>query len=113
MKKILNIGSHYVSDFIKSENDYEGRNKYSLDLQLEESTGAVRLIEDAPNETMWGKYWYRSGINATMTKELGNIVTEVCSRIKYKQGDIWLDIACNDGTMMKQIRNRFLQTFYY
>ena len=107
--KILELGSHYVSDFIKSESDYEGRNKYSLDLQLEESTGAVRLIEDAPNETMWGKYWYRSGINATMTKELGNIVTEVCSRVKYKQGDIWLDIACNDGTMMKQIPNEFIK----
>jgi NDP-4-keto-2,6-dideoxyhexose 3-C-methyltransferase len=109
MKKILNIGSHYVSDFIKSETDYESRNKYSLDLQIEESTGAVRLIEDAPNETMWGKYWYRSGINATMTKELGNIVTEICSRIKYKESDIWLDIACNDGTMLKQIPNEFIK----
>lgn len=109
MNKILELGSHYVSDFIKSENDYEGRNKYSLDLQLEESTGAVRLIEDAPNEIMWGKYWYRSGINATMTKELGNIVTEVTSRIKYNNGDIWLDIACNDGTMLKQIPNEFIK----
>ena len=65
---VLKLNSHYVSDFIKDETDYEGRNKYSLDLQIEESTGAVRLIEDAPNEIMWGKYWYRSGINATMTK---------------------------------------------
>ena len=109
MKKILNIGSHYVSDFIQSDSDYEGRNKYSLDLQIEETTGAVRLMEDAPNETMWGKYWYRSGINATMTKELGNVVTEICSRIKYKEGDVWLDIACNDGTMMKQIPNEFIK----
>ena len=109
MNKILELGSHYVSDFIKSENDYEGRNKYSLDLQLEESTGAVRLIEDAPNETMWGKYWYRSGINGTMTKELGNIVNEITSRIKYSSGDIWLDIACNDGTMLKQIPNEFIK----
>jgi hypothetical protein len=109
MKKILEIGSHYVSDFIKSDSDYNGKNKYSLDLQIEEATGAVRLIEDAPNETMWGKYWYRSGINATMTKELGNIVNEICSRIKYKKGDVWLDIACNDGTMMRQIPNEFIK----
>ena len=53
MKTILKLNSHYVSDFIKDEADYEGRNKYSLDLQIEESTGAVRLVEDAPNETMW------------------------------------------------------------
>ena len=39
---VLKLNSHYVSDFIKDETDYEGRNKYSLDLQIEESTGAVR-----------------------------------------------------------------------
>ena len=37
---------------------------------------------------MWGKYWYRSGINNTMTKELGNIVSEIKSRIKYNEGDV-------------------------
>ncbi len=109
MNTILKIGSHYVSDFIKTDSDYNNKNKYSLDLQIENSTGAVRLIEDAPNESMWGKYWYRSGINSTMTKELGNIVNEICSRIKYKKGDVWLDIACNDGTMMRQIPNEFIK----
>ena len=29
------------------------------------------------------------------------------SRIKYNQNDIWLDIACNDGTLLKQIPNKF------
>lgn len=109
MNKLLNLGVHYVSDFIFSDADYVGRKKYSLDLHIEESTGAIRLIEDAPNETMWGKYWYRSGINTTMIKELGNIVLEICSRIKYNRSDIWLDIACNDGTMMKQIPSDFIK----
>jgi hypothetical protein len=102
---ILNLGKHYVSDFIKSEVDYEGRNKYSLDLEMDESIGAARLTEMAPSETMWGKYWYRSGINATMTKELGNIVEEITSRVKWNEKDVWLDIACNDGTLLKQIPN--------
>ena len=106
---ILKIGSHYISDFIKSESDYNNKNKYSLNLQIEDNTGAVKLIEEAPNETMWGKYWYRSGINLTMTKELGNIVNEICSRVKYKPNDIWLDIACNDGTMLKQIPDEFIK----
>lgn len=108
-QKLLTLGSHYVSDFIDSDAVYSQRNKYSLDLILEQSTGAVRLEKDAPNESMWGKYWYRSGINSTMTKELGNIVNEICSRVKYKSGDIWLDIACNDGTLMRQIPNEFIK----
>ena len=106
---ILKLGKHYVSDFIKGDEDYLGRKKWSLDLELDEEIGAARLTEIPPSETMWGKYWYRSGINATMTKELGNIVQEVCSRVKYADGDVWLDIACNDGTLLKQVPDKFVK----
>jgi hypothetical protein len=106
---ILKLGKHYVSDFIKSDNDYENRQTYSLDLKLDETIGAACLTEIAPSDSMWGKYWYRSGINATMTQELGNIVNEICNRIKTQEGDIWLDIACNDGTLMKQVPRHFVR----
>ena len=107
--KIVNLGDHYVSDFIKSEVDYENRKKYSLDLEIDPKIGAARLTEMAPNNTMWGKYWYRSGINVTMTKELGNIVEEIISRVKLNKDDIWLDIACNDGTLLKQVPNNLIK----
>lgn len=106
---IVNLGKHYVSDFIKTEADYEDREKYSLDLILDNEIGAARLTEMAPAHTMWGKYWYRSGINTTMTKELGNIVEEITSRIKTQSGDIWLDIACNDGTLLKQVPDNYIK----
>lgn len=109
MKKIVNLGNHYVSDFVKSEIDYKERKKYSLDLILDEEIGAAKLTEMAPADTMWGKYWYRSGINATMTKELGNIVEEITSRIKSSSEDIWLDIACNDGTLLKQVPKNYVK----
>lgn len=105
--KIVNLGNHYVSDFIKHQSDYITRSKYSLDLELDTEIGAARLTEMAPSDMMWGKYWYRSGTNATMTKELGNIVEEVVSRVKFEDGDIWLDIACNDGTLLKQVPDKY------
>jgi hypothetical protein len=107
MKKVLELGSHYVSDFVKSEADYEGRKKYSLDIYIDPETKAAKLTESAPPNIMWGKYWYRSGINTSMTRELKNIVNEIISRIKYQDGDVWLDIACNDGTMFKFIPGSF------
>lgn len=103
--KVVNLGKHYVSDFIRSDSDYENRQPWSLDLELDEVIGAARLTEVPPSNTMWGKYWYRSGINATMTKELGNIVQEITSRVRLKDDDIWLDIACNDGTLLRQVPN--------
>jgi hypothetical protein len=104
---IVNLGKHYVSDFIKSDKDYIGKEKYRLDLEIDESIGAARLIEVAPSNTMWGKYWYRSGINTTMIRELSNVVGEIISRVKHQTGDIWLDIACNDGTLLKQVPNTY------
>jgi hypothetical protein len=109
MKKLLELKDHYVSDFIKDNIDYSKRKKYNLDIFLDETIGAARLKEIAPSDSMWGQYWYRSGINATMTKELGNIINEITSRIKYNQDDIWLDIACNDGTLLKQIPSEFIK----
>ena len=106
---IVELGKHYVSDFIKSEADYEGRQKYDLNLELDTEIGAARLTEMAPSHTMWGKYWYRSGINATMTKELGNIVDEITSRVKNDKTGIWLDIACNDGTLLKQVPQGYVR----
>jgi hypothetical protein len=106
MKKILELGNHYVSDFLKPEEE-PVHSKYSLDLYLDETIGALRLNNLAPPEAMWGKYWYRSGINQSMTLELKNITEQVVKRIKYQKDDVWLDIACNDGTMFKFIPDYF------
>ena len=102
-KKLLELGDHYVSDFIKDDSEMAGRKKYSLDLYLDEELGAPRLKDVAPASTMWGKYWYRSAINTSMTLELQGIVKEITSRVKLKDNDIWLDIACNDGTLLKAV----------
>ena len=96
---VLKLGDHYVSDFLNNDENSSDRNKYSLDLYMDETIGAVRLKSETlpPPEAMWGRYWYRSGTNATMTKELGSIVAEITRRVAEQPGDIWLAIACNDG----------------
>lgn len=103
MEKLLKLGEHYVSDFIKSDEDYKSRTKYSLDLVWDKNLSAARLKEMAPSDTMWGKYWYRSGINKTMELELTSIVDEITKRVKINNSDIWLDIACNDGTLLSKV----------
>lgn len=106
MNKLLELGKHYVSNFIKPGVD-DNPEKYSLDLYLDNDLGAVRFESKdlPPASAMWGQYWYRSGINASMTKELQGIVAEVTSRVKLQDGDTWLDIACNDGTLLKAVPN--------
>ena len=53
------------------------------------------------NELYRKGYGYRSGINKTMCKHLKEIVTELEEYLILKDGDTVLDIASNDGTLLK------------
>ena len=104
MKKLFSFGDLYVSDFVKQ--DEEGRaGKHDLTLMIDERYGAARLEKCTPIHSMFGKYWYRSGTNTTMRNELMGIVENILKVQKLEENDLWLDIACNDGTLFKYVPN--------
>lgn len=104
MKKIFSLGDFYVSDFVKEQNPL--KKKYELDICLDEN-GTAKMSSQPPAEDMWGKYWYRSGTNQTMTRELKEVVDSCLEIHKPSEKNIWLDIACNDGTLLRQIPESF------
>ena len=107
MKELFTLGKLNASDFIPIKEDV--RKKYELKLMLEEETGAVRLNDCAPLNSMYGKYWYRSGINQTMKDELKNVVESILKVHKLKENDIWLDIACNDATLFDYVPKNIIK----
>jgi hypothetical protein len=107
MKELFTLGELHVSDFIKD--DQEANSKYELKLVYDETIQAVRLEKPAPCNTMYGKYWYRSGINSTMKKELNSIVDSITGLMSFKENDVWLDIACNDGTLLSYVPKSFIK----
>lgn len=104
--KLFSLGDFYVSDFIPKTDNIE-RKKYDLTLLLDTESGLVKLENIPPKDMMWGKYWYRSGINMTMRQELKQIVDSVLTTIPYEKNDIFLDIACNDGTLLSFVPDTF------
>lgn len=106
MKKIFTLNSLFVSDFVKDES--HNPKKFDLTMCLDE-TGAVKLESSAPLNQMYGKYWYRSGTNNSMKKELKNIVDSILDVKKLKENDIWLDIACNDGTLLSHVPSKCIK----
>lgn len=98
MKELFTLGELYVSDFLKQD-QLPRANKSELKLLLDDN-GAVRLEKTAPKDAMWGTYWYRSSVNATMTNELKGIVKSITDIYKLKDNDLWIDIASNDGTLL-------------
>ena len=107
--RVLEMGDYLVNDFVKEVP--RDSKKYSLDLHADPEFNAVRLAKDQvpPADSMWGTYWYRSGGNDSMTRELHGIVNEVTNRVRVADGDIWLDVACNDGTLLKAVPNNMVK----
>lgn len=107
MKELFNLGELYVSDFIKAD-DYSNHSKHELKLMLT-NDGNVKLENSAPLDSMYGKYWYRSGTNASMRNELERVVNSILSIKSLKENDIWLDIACNDGTLFQFVPDNIIK----
>lgn len=100
MKELFSLGELYVSDFLRN-GESPRHPPVEMKLMLDEEYGVARLEKSAPLNTMYAdKYWYRSGINATMKQELSDIVDSITKIKPLKNGNVWVDIACNDGTLL-------------
>lgn len=105
-KFLFTLGNLFVSDFLKP--DEEPRHPpVEMKLMLNDDN-LVHLEKMAPRETMWGEhYWYRSSINATMRKQLMNVVESIADVFPMKDGDVFLDIASNDGFLLSCVPSKF------
>jgi SAM-dependent methyltransferase len=99
---LFSLGDLHLSDFL-AEGEEPRCEPVNLDLEWDEALGCARLKQAADSEFMYGRYWYRSGTNQTMKDELAGIVSSAI-HIKGKQNiHLWLDIACNDGTLLSNV----------
>ena len=65
-----------------------------------DACGLVQLKETTDHELLYKDYFYRSATNETMRRDLKNVVDTVLSKVETKDGDVVVDIASNDGTMI-------------
>lgn len=104
MKELFSLGEIYPSDFL-AEGQEPTTEKVELKLIMDDD-GLVRLEKTAPMNKMYGKYWYRSGINQTMKDALKDVVDSILKVQEIKENETWLDIACNDGTLLSFVPDR-------
>jgi hypothetical protein len=108
MEALFSLGSLYVSDFLANDEKPRGE-PVEMKLVFNDEFENVRLQKIAPLEVMYGKYWYRSGLNNTMNLELKSIVQSICGYMMFKENDLWIDIACNDGTLLSHVPKEFIK----
>ena len=113
---ILSLGEQYLAGYSPKDNDPQPfleraplelvRCNKTLDSQ---GCGLVQLHHTIPSHLMYERYFYRSGINVTMTNNLSEIVKQAISQVELNERDIVIDIGCNDGTLLKNYKDKNLR----
>ena len=99
LERVLDLGNLYVSGFADSP-DPSSWPKVPLELLLCPSCALVQLRHTTPPEWMYRRYWYKSGVSATMRAALADISARARQFAPLRRGEAVLDIGCNDGTLL-------------
>jgi SAM-dependent methyltransferase len=99
---LFSLGNLFVSDFLPADAEPRSQN-VPLEMCLAPKSGLVQLAHTASFEEMYKVYWYRSSTNESMVEELKQIASSVTKLMRVGAGDLWVDIGCNDGTLLSHL----------
>jgi hypothetical protein len=104
---VLSLGDQYIAGaFAEPGGEQPVARRIPLELvrcdmtRNEEGCGLVQLRHTVPGSILYRSYWYRSGVNQTMTRNLHQIAAQAEEMVELHPGDLVIDIGCNDGTLL-------------
>lgn len=98
---VLDLGDHYLPDFTPPG---EPRGpKYPLRLEFCPGCTLLQLDETTPRDALYhARYGFKSGVNEAIRADLASVVKYALAAVPEPRRR-WLDIACNDGTLLSNI----------
>ena len=105
IKKVINFGkTPLANSYLLKEN--QKSKIYPLTLSLCKSCGHLQLNEIFSPKKMFSNYFYVSGTSKVLINHFKNYASKIIDKFKLDKKDKILDIACNDGTFLKQFINK-------
>jgi len=110
---VLNLGEQALTGVFPKKNETVESGPLEIVKCFSEevggSCGLVQLKHDYRMEKLYGdNYGYRSGLNRSMIEHLADIVRTLEKRVSLTDGDLVIDIASNDGTLLGHYQNKSL-----
>jgi hypothetical protein len=104
---VLSLGDHHIAGaFADPGGEAPIQRRVPLELvrcdteKDQEACGLLQTRHTVPGAILYRSYWYRSGINRTMTENLHGIARRAEELADLSAGDLVIDIGCNDGTLL-------------
>jgi SAM-dependent methyltransferase len=115
LSDILSLGNLYISNFVDNPDVTTLRDEeaYPLELVLcevaKDGCGLLQLRHTVSPKKMYRNYWYRSGVNKSMTDALTELANTTELIPELSAGDIVVDIGSNDSTMLRAFKHQGLR----
>jgi hypothetical protein len=107
LDEILSLGDLCLADF---RDDDVVPPKFPLTLIRCLHCNLVQLADRPPVGLLYtDRYGYKSGVNDSIRKDLREIVRDTSQLADVEAGDMVLDIACNDGTLLSNYHKNVLR----
>ena len=97
---VLDLGDQYLPDF--TEPGQPRGKRFPLELMFCASCTLLQLSRSVPRTALYHeRYGFKSGVNEAIRADLAGIVKYALSEVPRPRR--WLDIACNDGTLLAAV----------
>ena len=111
LKNFFNFGSMCLSTQFPPKNTKK-ISKIPMNVKICKNCKLVQLQHNYDLKKLYNKdYGYKSGVNQTMNQHLEAITNEIENIVKFEKKDVVLDIASNDGTLLKKYKNKKITRF--
>jgi SAM-dependent methyltransferase len=111
MTEVIDLGDQYLPDFVDPGTPQD--DPWPLKLVICLDCTLVQLDQTTPRELLYhDRYGFRSATNEAIREDLAEIV-KYALEVKFSLGagiDRWLDIACNDGTLLSNVPKEIHRT---
>ena len=108
---IIDLKKQYIQgSFEKRNHPLTVKTKIPLQLVICKKCSLVQTKHTVSSDALYENYWYKSGVNFTMTDHLLKLAKESKKILKNKNKKIKiLDIGCNDGTLLRSFPKTFIK----
>ncbi len=111
LKRFLNFGKMCLSTEFPPSGTKRS-NKIPMDVIICKSCKLIQLRHNYELKKLYNEnYGYKSGVNKTMNNHLKGITKDIEKIVKLEKNDLVLDIASNDGTLLKKYKNKNIIRF--
>ncbi len=103
MDKVMDLNPTPICDAFIPAKEVRKQELYPLDLYFCHTCGLLQILDIISPEILYRDYIYETSSSMGLSNHFKRYAEEITSSIKT-QGDLYIDIGCNDGTLLRHFQ---------